>query len=213
MTPGMAYDVDKRPATWVSQQVAKRRSRMILLAALGATIVGLLVTMMLLHHHTFALVLSIAVIPILVSVWHLPDKLGDDLDLWSLGERAERSIGELLNQLRSEGFIVMHDVEQAYEGNIDHIVSGSTGVFMIESKARRYDDDAPRKARRQAKKLSIELDAKWVGPVICLNKRDRKPFQHEGVWIVPKQHLLDWIRAQREPKVPFERLALWADKL
>jgi len=44
--------------------------------------------------------------------------------------------GELLEEFRGEGFIAMHGIEQAGEGNIDHLVSGPTGVFMIESKAK-----------------------------------------------------------------------------
>ncbi len=175
--------------------------------------VALLAALILLHQQTFALIVSIAVIPVSVAVWHLPDKLGDDLDNWSLGERAELSIGELLNELRNEGFIVMHDIEQEYEGNIDHLVSGPTGVFMIESKARRYPDEAPKKAKRQAKKLRNELVAEWVEPLICISNRDGKPFMHGGVWIVPKQHLLEWIRAQHRETVPFERLARFADSL
>ena len=209
----MPYDVDKRPGTWVSRQATKRRYRVLVFTALllAGSCVGLILKFS--HHPRLAIAASALSLVFALVVWRRLDRKTREAVNWLRGARAEEAIGELLNELRSEGFIVMHDVEQVYEGNIDHIVSGPTGVFMIESKARRYNDDAPRKARRQAKKLSIELDAKWVGPVICLNTRDRKPFQHEGVWIVPKQHLLDWIRAQREPKVPFERLALWADKL
>jgi uncharacterized membrane protein YsdA (DUF1294 family) len=208
----MAYDVDKRPATWVSKQVAIRKTRMLWLAAFGAATVGVLVTLMLLHHRTIALIVSIIVIPFLAVCWRLPDKLGDDLDRWVLGDKAERAIGELLNELRNEGFIVMHDVEQSGEGNIDHIVSGPTGVYMIESKAKRYPDEALLKARRQAAKLHDELDS-WVVPVICIHERDREPFRHEKVWIVPEQHLLDWLRAQKNAPVPFERLARFADSL
>ena len=209
----MPYDVYRRPGTWVSKQATKHRNRVLVAAVLlfVGSCIGLILKLS--HHPRLAVAVSAVFLVLALVVWRRLDRKTREAVNWLRGARAEEAIGELLNQLRSEGFIVMHDVEQAYEGNIDHIVSGPTGVFMIESKARRYNDDAPRKARRQAKKLSIELDAKWVGPVICLNKRDRKPFQHEGVWIVPKQHLLDWIRAQREPKVPFERLALWADKL
>jgi hypothetical protein len=183
---------------------------MLWLAALDATMIGLLVALTLLHHRTLALVVSIILIPILVAVWHLPDKLGDDLDRWVLGFKGERSIGELLNELRSERFTVMHDIAQTGEGNIDHLVSGPTGVFMIESKAKGYQQEALLKARRQAAKIHDELD-NWVMPVICIHERDRKPFKHERVWIVPEQHLLDWIRSQRNQPVPFERLARYAD--
>ena len=193
----MPYDVYRRPGTWVSKQATKHRNRVLVAAVLlfVGSCIGLILKLS--HHPRLAVAVSAVFLVLALVVWRRLDRKTREAVNWLRGARAEEAIGELLNQLRSECFIVMHDVEQAYEGNIDHIVSGPTGVFMIESKARRYNDDAPRKARRQAKKLSIELDSKWVGPVICLNKRDRKPFPHEGVWIVPKQHLLDCIRAQR----------------
>jgi hypothetical protein len=172
----------------------------------------LLIVLMLTHHRTAASLSSIVVIAFCIGIWNLPDKWVDEIGLWSLGAKAENAIGELLNELRSEGFIVMHDMEQAGEGNVDHLVSGPTGVFMIESKAKGYQPEALRKARRQAAKLHDELD-NWVVPVICIHERDREPFRHEKVWIVPEQHLLDWIRARHDTPVPFEHLARWADTL
>lgn len=106
----------------------------------------------------------------------------------------------------------MHDVEQQWEGNIDHIVSGPTGAYMIETKARYYQDEALRKARRQAAKLHKELGV-WVTPVICISARDVSLSRREGVWVVPQQHVVDWIRRQRNPRPSFERLALYADSL
>jgi hypothetical protein len=47
--------------------------------------------------------------------------------------------------------------------------------------------------------------------VICIHDRDAQPFRHDRVWIVPQQHVVDCIRAQRNRQVPFERLARFAD--
>ena len=96
---------------------------------------------------------------------------------------------------------------------MDHLVSGPSGVFMVETKTRRYPDDAPRKAKRQAAKLGSELGV-WVTPVICIHeRRDREPFKHDGVWIVTQDRLLRWLRAQRNATLPFERLARFSDTL
>lgn len=51
----------------------------------------------------------------------------------------------------------MHDVEQPGEGNIDHIVSGPTGVFLVETKERRCEERHLTKAKRQAAKLHDAL--------------------------------------------------------
>jgi len=100
----------------------------------------------------------------------------------------------------------MHDVEQRGEGNIDHIVSGPTGVYLVETKARGYRPEQLRKAKRQAARLHDRLGV-WVTPVICIDQRGGEPFRHERVWVVPRACLLDWMLEQRNAPVPNERLA------
>ena len=68
------------------------------------------------------------------------------------------------------------------------------------------------KAKRQAAKLHAELGA-WITPVICLHVREGRACKHEGVWIVPQHLLLEWIRGQRNAVLPFARLARFADGL
>jgi hypothetical protein len=155
---------------------------------------------------------GLAIIAVVLLLKLLGDPLVDQAVNAKVGFVAERSVGEALNALRAEGYVVMHDVEQQWEGNIDHIVSGPTGAYMIETKARYYQDEALRKARRQAAKLHKELGV-WVTPVICISARDVSLSRREGVWVVPQQHVVDWIRRQRNPRPSFERLALYADSL
>lgn len=47
----------------------------------------------------------------------------------------ERAVGQLLEELRSAGYKVFHDVP-ACNGNIDHVLVGPAGVFAIETKTR-----------------------------------------------------------------------------
>jgi|GEM_PF-2539282 len=208
----MPYDVDKRPGTWVSRQATKRRYRVLVFTALllAGSCVGLILKFS--HHPRLAIAASALSLVFALIVWRRLDRKTREAVNWLRGARAEEAIGDLLNELRGEGFIVMHDIPQEFEGNVDHLVSGPTGVFMIESKARGYQAEALGKAKRQARKLHDELD-NWVVPVICIHNRDREPFRHEKVWVVPEQHVLNWIRAQHETPVPFERLACFADTL
>jgi hypothetical protein len=107
----------------------------------------------------------------------------------------------------------MHDIEQEHEGNIDHLVSGPSGVFMIETKWRRYQESHLVKAKRQARKLHDELGV-WVTPVIAIGERaNSKPFKTKGVWVVPRQSLLAWLHDQKNATLEFERLARFADRL
>src|SRR4051812_32927294 len=128
------------------------------------------------------------------------------------GGRAEEAVGMTLNELRHEGWIVMHDIERAGEGNLDHLVSGPGGVFLIETKARRYVYAHLPRVKRQAARLHDELDV-WVTPVICIHQRAGAPWRASGVSIVPGGQLLAWLRAQRNATVDFDRLARFADSL
>ena len=120
----------------------------------------------------------------------------DDAVQWRRGAASEEAVGDALDKLTADGFTVTHDVRQAAEGNVDHLVAGPTGVFMVETKHRSFKASDLPKARRQAKKLNAELGA-WVVPVICLDKRRAsKPYCNRGVWIVSRERLVDWIREQ-----------------
>ena len=66
-------------------------------------------------------------------------KLRRDHHLGFIGERA---VGEQLNQLMSNGWLVFHDVQfddnpGAKPFNVDHVVVGTGGLFAIETKTRR----------------------------------------------------------------------------
>lgn len=208
ITEVVAYDVDRRPGAWVTAQAARRSTRVWLLAALLVVLavapLGLLVS------KRGGLVTSLVGLALVVAVRRFADCQADDALRWLGGAAAERRVGGELDSLRCEGFVVMHDIEQSYEGNVDHLVSGPTGVFMVETKQRRYKEGDLVKARRQAAKIHDDLGV-WVTPVICRPGGD--PFRTQGVWIVPPQRLLDWIRSQRSTPVAFERLARYADRL
>jgi hypothetical protein len=84
---------------------------------------------------------------------------------------------------------------------------------MVETKHRGYEIAHLKKAKRQAAKLHDELGV-CVTPVICLDqRRDRDPYRREGVWIVCRTRLLEWVPAQRNQVLAFDRLAAFADRL
>lgn len=62
-----------------------------------------------------------------------------------LGYEGELAVGQELNQLMSQGFRVYHDFP-AGNFNIDHVVIGPTGVFAVETKARRKPITKDRRA-------------------------------------------------------------------
>jgi hypothetical protein len=57
-------------------------------------------------------------------------------DCYQLGFQGERYVAEELNQLMADGFRVFHDVP--FENyNMDHVLVGPTGVFVVETKTKR----------------------------------------------------------------------------
>lgn len=69
---------------------------------------------------------------------------------YRLGFHGERFVAEELNQLMSDGFHVFHDVPfDKY--NIDHVLVGPTGVFVVETKTKRK-----RKADEDNYKVSFD---------------------------------------------------------
>ena len=204
----VAYDVDTRPGTWVARQAARRERLFWLAAAAALALVGLFVALAV--GHRVGIAAALLLVALVAVAKPQADRYSAGMLGWLRGARAEQAVGETLNELRRDGWIVMHDVEQAGEGNIDHIASGPHGVYLVETKLRHYLDADLTKAKRQAKKLNAELGT-WVTPGICVDQRRGGPFRAERVWIVPREQLLDWLRAQHNQPVAFERLARFAD--
>ena len=101
---------------------------------------------------------------------------------------------------------MLHDVPFPGQGNIDHLVSGPNGVFLVETKFGSYLPVHLKKAKRQAAKLSDELGVA-VTPVLCVAATENGTYRHGGVQVVGFDALLPWIRAQSNAPVEFERLA------
>ena len=206
----MAYDVDRRPGAWVRAQATRRERIFWIFLAMGG--IGLAVYLVLVVGHRVGVGAALFVLALGAVARRRGNRFIDENARWFNGAHAEESVGAMLNELRREGWILMHDVEQNYEGNIDHIASGPGGVFLIETKLRGYRERDLVKARRQAAKLHDEI-AHWVTPVICLYQRGGEPFTADRVAIVPSQHLLGWLRKQTGKPLPFERLARYADRI
>jgi hypothetical protein len=198
-------DVDREPAAYANAR-ARLHHRSVI--ALFATAVGLLAIVLyagLSLRSTFLVLLAVA------ALYAVSRRFDGQLELarrWTLGARAEAAVGLELNGLKTRGFTVMHDVPQVREGNVDHLVCGPTGVFLIETKSGRYQASHLTKAKRQAAKLHRELGV-WVTPVIC--RPGSKVFKHGGVWVVPPTSLVAWIEHQRNAPCDPQRLAAFAD--
>ena len=58
------------------------------------------------------------------------------IDAWRVGAEGERKTGRRLAELESAGFVVLHDrLAPGYGGNIDQLVIGRSGVWVVETKS------------------------------------------------------------------------------
>ena len=133
------------------------------------------------------------------------DRRAKRLRLSSAARAGERVV-KALDELRNRGFQVERDSGTTDDGTIAHLVSGSTGVFLIEARYGRYNDEHLHEARRRAEELFHELDT-WVTPVICLAGRSwRGPRRKEKVWIVRRGQIAKWIAGRRNPVLESKHL-------
>ena len=67
--------------------------------------------------------------------WRLRFRPSEVARSWQRGAAGERRTAGLLRRLQGEGFVVFHDLAiPGSRANIDHLVVGPTGVFVIDSK-------------------------------------------------------------------------------
>jgi hypothetical protein len=201
----MLQETSRRPGQWVREQARVREHRIWMLLGLVLALAFLVVAASIDKRNGFLALVGLAFLLFLRRVTR------GQIDIavhWRRGAASEEAVGHALDELASDGYSVRHDLEQPREGNVDHLVSGPTGVFMIETKHRGYKPAHIPKARRQAKKLRDEIGV-TVTPVICLDRRRaRAPYRDRGVWIVSRVRLVDWVRAQQNPVADPKRLAL-----
>jgi hypothetical protein len=81
-------------------------------------------------------IIAAGVAAFVFMVWKLIHLINRRRD-YRLGFAGERAVAEELNQLMLDGCRVFHDVPMEPYGNIDHVLVAPTGIYAVETKARR----------------------------------------------------------------------------
>lgn len=129
------------------------------------------------------------------------------LKAWNvrLGLRGEQATAEALHELSDTGFRAFHDIQGGEDWNIDHVLVGTKGVYVIETKARcrcgagrgllehqvRLDGDVlifPSGTNRTATRQA-ERNAQWLSDV--LSKRTAEPVRVEPIVVLPGWYVVD----------------------
>ena len=131
---------------------------------------------------------------------------------WSTGAEGEEQTATILAPLTRDGFVVLHDRRPpGSRGNIDHIVIGPPGVFVVETKsyagkleirgsevrvAGRRRTEIIGQARREADAVAAVL-GKPVTPLICVHRADLPwgRVELDGVRIVGPKELVKVLRS------------------
>jgi hypothetical protein len=72
---------------------------------------------------------------VLLAGWRLRFRPSEQARTWQRGAAGERRTARLLERLTRDGFVVFHDLAVPDSpANVDHLVIGPTGVFVIDSK-------------------------------------------------------------------------------
>ena len=121
----MAYDVETRPATFAAARARTltRRSLALVAAFVGVGAVPLVLT----QAFEVPLVASAMIVTLMVALYHAADGQSALMERWLKGSAAEAAVGETLETLRWERYIVMHDVPQRVRGTSTIWSAGRTG--------------------------------------------------------------------------------------
>jgi hypothetical protein len=149
---------------------------------------------------------------------------------WRRGAEGERKTEKALRPLERKGWRVEHDIQREGAANLDHVVTGPPGVFLLETKslagtiafengvlvARQFDDPdevyrytslAPR-LRGQAKELSSRLREEtgrgaWVTAVAVIwGHFPADVVEHENVVYIRGDKLVEWLLSNQKPASP-----------
>jgi hypothetical protein len=224
---GSAQAEYERRAAHHAADVRRRRPRILAFGAVVA-IVGLVV-LLAVSPLWGGVVLLFDVVVVASALFATPNSIA----AWQTGAQGELRTGRLLEPLEGEGFRILHDRKiPGSRANIDHIVIGPPGIFVVETKSlggalqirdnevfvagrrrTKMIDEVKREALAVQTALAKELAARgWmVTPVICVHRADLPMFRSEvaGVRIVSGKDLVNRLREADHLLAPaeVERLA------
>jgi len=128
----------------------------------------------------------------------------DDVRKWFVGACAERKVGRALNQFADRGWLVLHGYKKDRGGDIDHILCGPNGGYVIETKSygfRRWDIG---QTTLNAWWLREKLAVPWVTGVLCV-EGDHPAERRDKIWVVGQDSLIPWLESQRNQPVDAQR--------
>lgn len=158
-----------------------------------------------------------------LGLWKV-HSIKDTVERFRLGAQGERAVADVLNDLAGSGYRAVHDL-QFDNFNVDHVLVGPSGIYVIETKTRskanvrrntvRFDgarvqfndgpwtDDHVRQTKRQAQAIEELLrrymaKASNVRPVLLYpGWWVEGPDQKAAIWVTNHDRFAGFVRKER----------------
>jgi hypothetical protein len=197
----------------------KLRKRRPIILAVGSTVVAVFLLLAVFDQapagplgqfyrpiYLFFALLAAGAMPV-AMIW-----LPDSTIAWLTGAEGEERTGKLLRPLEGQGFRVINDrLIPHSQANIDHVVVGPPGVFVIETKnyagrVKIHDDEVwvaghrrteiVAQAKREAAAVAAVVAPTAVTPLLCVHRAELGWFKMEpgGVRIVGPREMVKFLR-------------------
>ncbi|MCP5525069.1 MAG: NERD domain-containing protein [Verrucomicrobiales bacterium] len=103
-----------------------------------------------------------------------------DMRACRLGLRGEQAVAEMLSResLRKAGYRAFHDVPGDGKWNIDHVVAGPSGVYVLETKTRSL-----RRATRDQPENEVQFDGRTLRFPWCDDHEAAKQVERNARWV------------------------------
>jgi len=147
-----------------------------------------------------ALVADFALVGFAFMLFGEIQRSGDATLNWFVGAQAERRVGLPLNQFADRGWLVLHGYKKDRGGDIDHILCGPNGGYVIETKSHGFRRRDVGQTAGNAWWLREKLGVPWVTGVLCV-AGDHPPERRERIWVVGENVLVPWLKTQRNQPV------------
>ena len=126
--------------------------------------------------------LGMSTLALLLTIWRfsVASKLDQELRNWRFGMRGEQAVAEKLASpdVSRAGYIVFHDLPGDGAWNIDHVVVGPGGVFVLETKTR------PRRAAtRNQEEQTVTFDGRTLQFPWCDDPKAAKQAERNAKWV------------------------------
>jgi hypothetical protein len=161
---------------------------------------------------------NLAVVPVEVCAIALTfavDRVASPIvDRWHRGAVGEEHVGKIIDRLRDQGWLAIHDTPTS-RGNIDHILVGPAGLFTVETKSHRGRIDPDRIDEAMLKQAFAEskaverLTGLAVEPLLVFSQAylmGRAVARSRGVTILPARMLPRFLASRRQG-IPAARVA------